>query len=77
MVVRVKEVVIRYEDDGELSPLSKDEHKEKYSPMRMEIHHHCSPPKMKKEGASDRQEEIDLKKTLKLDMDDVESVPAR
>src|SRR5690242_10830527 len=32
---------------GELSPLSKDEHDEKYAPLRMEVHHHCAPPKPK------------------------------
>lgn len=50
MVVRIKEVVLRYEDDGEESPLTATEHKEKYRPLQLSIHHHCSPPKILKEG---------------------------
>lgn len=44
MTVRIKEIVIRYEDDGELSPLTALEHKEKYRPLELRVHHHCSPP---------------------------------
>ncbi len=44
MTVRIKEIVVRYEDDGEVSPLSKEEHEQKYRPLRMVVHHHCSPP---------------------------------
>jgi hypothetical protein len=44
MTVRIKEIVVRYEDDGVVSPLSAAEHHEKYAPLKMEVHHHCSPP---------------------------------
>ena len=46
MVTRIKEIVIRWEDDGEESPLSKEELREKYAPLRMDVHHHCAPPKV-------------------------------
>jgi len=44
MTVRIKELVIRYEDDGQESPLSAEEHKRKYRPLSLEVHHHCAPP---------------------------------
>lgn len=46
MVVRIKELVIRYEDDGAMSPLSATEHKEKYRPLSLMVHHHCAPPRI-------------------------------
>jgi hypothetical protein len=44
MTVKIKEIVVRYEDDGAVSPLSATEHHEKYAPLQMVVHHHCSPP---------------------------------
>jgi hypothetical protein len=49
MVVRIKELVLRYEDDGSESPLTATQHKEKYAPLNMSIHHHCAPPPVKKD----------------------------
>ncbi len=46
MVVRIKELVIRYEDDGKESPLSAAEQKEKYRPLSLMVHHHCAPPRI-------------------------------
>jgi hypothetical protein len=44
MAVRIKELVIRYEDDGQDSGLSADELAKKYRPLRLTIYHHTAPP---------------------------------
>jgi hypothetical protein len=44
MTVRIKEVVLRYEDDGQQSKLSPEEYKKKFAPLSLNIHHHCAPP---------------------------------
>jgi hypothetical protein len=48
MAVRVKELVIRYEDDGQDSghdsALSADELAKKYRPLKLTIYHHTAPP---------------------------------
>lgn len=63
MTVRIKEIVIRYEDDGEVSPLSAEEHKEKYRPLNLVVHHHCAPPPGQVGGDTDpKRIEIDLNK---------------
>lgn len=50
MVVRIKELVVRYEDDGQESKLTAEEHKTKYRPLSLMVHHHCAPPKILTEG---------------------------
>ena len=44
MTVRIKELIIRYEDDGEMSAMSAAEQREKYNPLKLVVHHHCAPP---------------------------------
>lgn len=69
MTVRIKELVIRYEDDGEVSPLNAQELAEKYKPLNLVIHHHCAPPPMSgatKPGSSNLPEET--KREFKIDL---------
>lgn len=44
MTVRIKELVIRYEDDGQDSALSAEELAKKYRPIKLTIYHHTAPP---------------------------------
>lgn len=70
MTVRIKEVVIRYEDDGELSPLSAEEHEQKYRPLNLRVHHHCSPPPENVLGADFESE--DEPKEISIDLNKLE-----
>ena len=76
MTVRIKEVVIRYEDDGEVSPLSADEHHEKFAPLRMVVHHHCAPaPSQRPEGGEAVMAE-DEPKEYKIDLNEIAATEA-
>ena len=65
MTVRIKEVVVRYEDDGQTSTLSKEEHLAKYRPLQMIIHHHCSPPPV---GGTALPAELDKAQEIRIDL---------
>jgi hypothetical protein len=67
ITVRIKEVLIRYEDDGETSPLTALEHKEKYRPLNMIIHHHCSPPP--NQSGAENQSTDDKPTIMEIDLD--------
>jgi hypothetical protein len=62
MTVRIKEIVLRYEDDGEETGLSAEQHKAMYRPLHMDVHHHCAPASQKKaaENAEKRRMRVDL-----------------
>lgn len=70
MTVRIKEVLIRYEDDGEVSPLTALEHKEKYRPLNMVIHHHCSPPP--NQPGEKQSEDENTPKTMTIDLNAID-----
>ena len=75
MAVRIKELVIRYEDDGQDSghdsALSADELAKKYRPLRLTIYHHTAPPPLsatlsQEEGeAGGREYKVDLSRPEK------------
>jgi hypothetical protein len=44
MTVKIKELVIRYEDDGQDSGLSAEEAAKRYRPIKLTIYHHTAPP---------------------------------
>jgi hypothetical protein len=71
MSVRIKELVIKYEDDGALSPLTAVEHKEKYRPLNLVVHHHCSPPPP--DGYVSPEDTIagDAPKTITIDLNEL------
>ena len=60
MTVRIKEFIIRYEDDGEISPLSTEEYKEKFLPLNLVIHHHMSSTSMQKKSDTEYVDEEDV-----------------
>jgi hypothetical protein len=68
MAVRVKELIIRYEDDGVESPLSAEEHKKKYRPLALSIHHHCSPPPAPGGKSSDADESPNKPQEISIDL---------
>jgi len=71
MAVRVKELVIRYEDDGQDSALSADELAKKYRPLKLTIYHHTAPPPLSATLSHEEGEEggrehmVDLSRTGK------------
>lgn len=44
MAIKIKEIVLRYEDDGAETKLNAEEYKKKFAPLTMVVHHHCAPP---------------------------------
>lgn len=64
MTVRIKEIVVRYEDDGEISPLSAEAHHEKFAPLRLVVHHHCAPPPNQQSDAHSTSEPKEIKVDL-------------
>jgi hypothetical protein len=46
MAVKVKEIIVRYEDDGEeIKPDALDvASAEKFKPLNISVHHHMAPP---------------------------------
>ena len=71
MTVRIKELVIRYEDDGEVSPLSAQEYAEKFQPLRLVVHHHCSPPPGNPEAVPADKLRPEQAKELKIDLNEL------
>lgn len=65
MTVRIKELVIRYEDDGEASQLSAAEYAEKFQPLRLVVHHHCAPPP---DGPTDKRERPNEAEEYRIDL---------
>ncbi|MBT9528529.1 MAG: hypothetical protein IV105_24980 [Rhizobacter sp.] len=71
MTVRIKELVIRWEDDGEVSPLSAEEHRMKYRPLKMDIHHHCSPPPNNPQNARPEDVAGDQPQSVTIDLQEL------
>ncbi|MDJ0697227.1 hypothetical protein [Mastigocoleus sp. MO_188.B34] len=71
MSVRIKELIIKYEDDGAESPLTAEEHKQKYRPLNLVVHHHCSPPPPEGYVSPDDKVAGDEPKTISIDLNEL------
>jgi hypothetical protein len=75
MSLKIKEISLRWEDDGHESGLAKEEYIKTYSPLNLSIHHHCAPanPKNKKDYKFEYDETKEKEKFSETVIRDIET----